>query len=126
MYDFDFDLRDVGPMPATRSNTAGYAAGIGMMLVGGFFLFHLINQYRVRRKMEEMGKLAAAGQIPTKDFLNFVLSTGQAVDPGTGEIVRIDEAKRLPCSQIFAFDGASFLPGFQEALAKMRADGTCL
>ncbi len=99
--------------------------GVGAGLVGAIVVFHKARQWWARHKLDQLREKAARGEIPTTQFLNAVIASGQpAPTPGAVKVT-VDEAKRMSCAAIFPA-GLSTLPEFAAALDELRRNGTCL
>lgn len=123
-------LPSMPPLPSARKYpTAVYVGGAAVLLVGGFFAFHELRKYLVKRKLAKLARDAAEGKIPTRVFLDAVMAEGPKIDP-TAPRVTIEETPRLKCEAIFPFlanctsgpDCASLRAGMEQ----MRRDGMCL
>ncbi len=123
--DFDFDLSDAESdrVVVGLSPNAGYAIGGGAILLGGLLLAHQIRGWLARRKLDRMRDAVARGEIPTRDFLEEVLKTGQPSVEGAFK-VSVAEAKLLSCDVVFPA-GLSTLPEFRAAIEELRRKGTC-
>lgn len=114
-------------MAITISTKAAQTVGVGLGLVGVVYAVHKFRVWRAREKLREMAQRAAAGEIPTREFLDAALASGQVQDPGTGKKITVEDAPRLRCEVVFGtFGDGRFLPGFDAAIAEMRRIGTCL
>lgn len=102
-----------------------YAAGIGAGLIGSVLVIHEIRKWWIRRELASLRRRAANGEIPTRDFLNAVLESGQPAPDSGSTKVTIAEAQRLPCSLIFPASMRE-LPEFDAAIRELQRQGTCL
>lgn len=105
-----------------------YKVGIGAaVLAGGFFAFHAFRKWQAQKRLDELRAMAVSGQITTRQFLEQTLIDGVSLTPGT-PVVSVQEATRLPCSQVFPLPAGSAnpIPGFDAAIAEMRQLGRCL
>ena len=108
------------------SKPAKITIGIGVGLVGSFFLFREFQKWQARERFKKLKQDAIDGKGSSLAVLKAITDGTAAPPPGT-TVFKVEEAKLLSCEVVFppsVFEHV--IPQFADALAQMRSAGDCL